>query len=127
MLENSVFPLPVKSHIIFCVIAVAFFLLQFIRLRYKYQLVLAVAVPATLLVYVSDNRTWFYGVGVLEICLLLLALVLAIMQHKKLAKEEAAKAAAEEKAAALAEAKADIPATDAPVATEAAADPEHDA
>ncbi len=127
MLENSVFPLPVKSHIIFCVIAVAFFLLQFIRLRYRYQLVLAAAVPATLLVYVSDNRTWFYGVGVLEICLLLLALVLAIVQHKKLAKEEAEKAAAEEKAAARAKTEAETGAPDAPVAAEAVTDPEHDA
>ena len=52
LMESTVFPLPFQSHLIFCVIATIFFVIQFIRMRRMYQLVFAVAVPATLLLYI---------------------------------------------------------------------------
>lgn len=42
-MNGNIFPLPFSAHLIFAVVAFVFFLIQFIRVRYKYQLVMAVA------------------------------------------------------------------------------------
>lgn len=94
-MELNVFPIELKKHIFFCVVASIFFLLQFIRTKHWYQLVMAAAVPLSLLIYIDpDNNYIFYGVGVLEGVLLLLALVLNIIQSKKEEKAEKLKKAA---------------------------------
>ena len=67
-LEINVFPISFEKHVGFCIIAAVFFLLQFVRTKRWYQLVLAAAIP------------------------------LSIVQSRKLAKAEAEKAAAEEAA-----------------------------
>lgn len=82
-MDNSIFPLPFSAHMIFVAIAFIFFLVQFIRLRYKYQLILAVASSCSALIYFQDTKTWFYGVGLVEFGLLLLALVMAIVEKRK--------------------------------------------
>jgi TRAP-type C4-dicarboxylate transport system permease small subunit len=88
-MELNVFPIELKKHIIFCVVASIFFLLQFIRTKHWYQLVMAAAVPLSLLIYIDpENNYIFYGVGVMEGVLLLLALVLNIIQSRKEAKAE---------------------------------------
>lgn len=81
-MNGNVFPLPFATHLIFTVIAAVFFLVQFARLRYKYQIVMAAAVVSTLLIYANDSKTWFYGMGILELGLLLLALVLSIVEKR---------------------------------------------
>ena len=99
-MELNVFPIGLNKHIIFCVIASIFFLLQFIRTKHWYQLVMAIAVPISLLIYIDhDNPYIFYGVGVVEGVLLLLALVLNIIQTSKEEKAERAKNAAAQTAA----------------------------
>ena len=98
-LELNVFPIGTTKHIAFCIAATLFFLLQFTRTKRWYQLILAVAIPLSLLVYVNpDNETFFYGIGILEACLLLLALILNIVQSRQIAAAE--KAAKEAEAAA---------------------------
>ena len=98
-LEINVFPISFEKHVGFCTIAAVFFLLQFVRTKRWYQLVLAAAIPLSLLIYIApENETYFYGIGIMEGVLLLLALVLNIVQSRKLAKAEAEKAAAEEAA-----------------------------
>lgn len=98
-LEINVFPISFEKHVGFCIIAAVFFLLQFIRTKRWYQLVLAAAIPLSLLIYVApDNEKYFYGVGILEGVLLLFALLLNIVQSRRIAKQEAAKAAAAEAA-----------------------------
>lgn len=97
LMESTVFPLPFQSHLIFCVIATIFFVIQFIRLRRTYQLVFAVAIPATMLLYVSESRTWFYGIGVFELAMLILAVIMVCIDHAK-AKKDAPKEPAEKEA-----------------------------
>lgn len=81
-MDSSIFPLPFAAHMIFVAIAFTFFLIQFIRLRYKYQLILAVASTCSALIYFQNTKTWFYGVGLVEFGLLLLALVMAIVEKR---------------------------------------------
>ncbi len=58
-------------------------MIQFIRMRRMYQLVFAVAVPATLLLYINESRTWFYGIGVFELVMLILAIVTVCIDHTR--------------------------------------------
>lgn len=92
-MDASTFPISFTYHLIFCIVAGVFFLIQFIRLRRPYQLILAVAIPASLLIYVGDpsNKTWFHTVGIFEVILLLGAVVLSIfdrVKSKKLEKQQ---------------------------------------
>lgn len=82
-MSGNIFPLPFSAHLIFAVVAFVFFLIQFIRVRYKYQLVMAVAVAMTMLIYLKDTKLWFYGIGILEFGLLIIALVAAISEKKR--------------------------------------------
>ena len=50
-MDTSLFPIGMEKHIIFAVVAGIFFLLQFFRTKYWYELILAVAVPFSLLVF----------------------------------------------------------------------------
>lgn len=86
-MTTSVFPLTFQSHIIFCVIAVAFFIFQFARQKHAYQLITVFAVLATLLLYVNESRYLFYGVGILELILLITIGILISVSKKKQANE----------------------------------------
>ena len=73
-------PLPIT---LYCVCwAVSFFLAQFIRLKKPYQLMMAIAMPASLLIYIQpESRTLFYTIGLLVALDLLLALVISLIQR----------------------------------------------
>lgn len=95
-MDTSLFPIGMEKHIIFAVVAGIFFLLQFFRTKYWYELILAVAVPFSLLVYVNKTSTvWFYAVGIIEAALLLFALLTYAVQYRKIKKQENAKKAAQ--------------------------------
>lgn len=99
-MEPTLFPIAQDKHLIFCILATLLFVLQFARTRRWYQLVMAIAIPASLLIYLQpENKTIYYGVGILEAVLLLLALILNIVQSAKTAKEEKQEKAAKEAAA----------------------------
>ena len=68
---------------------------RFIRLRRPYQLLLAVGIVASLLIYVGGehNKVWFHTVGIFELVLLLGAIVLSIIARKKEKQAAAAQAA----------------------------------
>lgn len=88
-MEPTMFPISQDKHLIFCILATLLFLLQFVRTKRWYQLVMAIAIPASLLIYVQpENKTIYYFVGILEVVLLLLALILNIIQSAKTAKAE---------------------------------------
>ena len=79
---STVFPLSFSSHVIFCVIAVLFFLIQYIRLRYTYQLLTIFAVAGTMLLYLNDSQTFFYGVGLYELVMMILIAIFISKQKK---------------------------------------------
>lgn len=113
-METIIFPIGQDKHLIFCILATLLFVLQFLRTKRWYQLVMAIAIPASMLIYVQpENKYIYYAVGVLEAVLLLLALVLNIVQSAKTAKEEKrAKEAADAEQAAAAAADAAKPAAE---------------
>lgn len=119
---TSIYPISMEKHIIFVIFASVFFLLQFIRTKRWYQLILAAAFPISLLIYVDEsNHTFFYGVGITEFVLLCAAMVANIAQSRKDKKKKAA-----EKEAKAQEEQADSPETDADQPETPADEPEQD-
>ncbi len=99
-MNTNLFPIGVEKHIIFVVIATAFFIMQFVRTKRWYQLVMATAFCISLLIYTApDNKAVFYGIGITEAVLLFASLVLNIVQSVRISRAEKAKKAAEETAA----------------------------
>lgn len=92
-MDNSFFPISMTMHIFLALLAFLVFGMQFIRFRKSHHLVLAIALPCTLLPYLSDNQTFFYMVGVFEAVALILAAVLSQTVDRD--KEPAAEAAEE--------------------------------
>lgn len=99
-MENSLFPIKLGIHIVFALAALLVFGLQFLRYRKKYHLVLAVAIPLTLLPYLAeDNMSLFYAVGVVDALALIGALILAKTVDRDPETETDAEAAASEEPA----------------------------
>ncbi len=89
-MSTNIFPLPFSTHLIFVAVAFVFFLIQFIRTKYKYEIIMAAAVAVTMLIYAKDTKMWFYSIGILEFGLIILALVFSIVEkrsRKELAEE----------------------------------------
>ena len=93
----TIFPFPFTFHLVFAVISFIFFIVSFFRYRKPYQLLFAVGIPLSLLLWLAENnRNMYYGIGILELIIMLLALITSVACKPK--KEETAKAKAEEKA-----------------------------
>ncbi len=98
-MENSLFPIKLGIHIVFALAALLVFGLQFLRYRKKYHLVLAIAIPLSLLPYLAeDNMPLFYAVGVVDALALIGALILAKTVDRDPEAETDAEPAAEEAA-----------------------------
>lgn len=87
----NTFPLSMDKHIVFCVIGFVFFIVQFFRQGFKYQLLSAFAIAATLLLYLNDSTVWRNIVGVAELVLIILIFVIMSVEKKK-AEQKAASA-----------------------------------
>ena len=79
-MDASTFPISLTYHLVFALIAGIFFLVQFIRLRRPYQLLLAIGILASLLIHVGDphNKVWFNTIGLFELVILVGAVVLSV-------------------------------------------------
>lgn len=90
-MDNSFFPISMTMHIILALLALLVFGMQFIRYRKSHHLILAIALPCTLLPYLTDNQTFFYTIGVFEGVALILAAILSqtIDRDKEEAAEDA--------------------------------------
>ncbi|MCD7960164.1 MAG: hypothetical protein LUF89_12070 [Ruminococcus sp.] len=79
-MDATTFPISMGYHIFFGVVACLFFLMQYYRLRRPYQLILAIAMPASLLIYIdTSNQSLFHVVGLFELVMLLGAIILSIV------------------------------------------------
>ena len=91
-MDVTTFPLSFSCHLIFSLVAGCFFLLQYLRLRRPYQLLLAIGILASLLIHVGDphNKVWFNTIGLFELVILVGAVVLSVaarVKAKKAAKD----------------------------------------
>lgn len=83
-IENpTLFPFPFNMHLIFACLATVFFVYRFATQKLPYQLIMAIAIPASLLIWVSESRTLFYTVGIIELVLILAALVTSFIFKPK--------------------------------------------
>lgn len=90
-MDATTFPISFTYHLIFAIVAGVFFLIQFIRHRKPYQLIFAIAIPASLLIYIDEtSKTLFNTVGAFELVMILGAIVLTIVFHVTDKKEAAA-------------------------------------
>lgn len=81
--QTSLFPFPFSLHMIFCCISVIFFVFRFVREKLPYQLIMAVAIPFSLIIWLSESKTLFYAVGIAETVFLITAFVTSIVCKKK--------------------------------------------
>lgn len=95
----TVFPFPFHMHLILCVISIFFFGYRFAVQKRPYQLIFAIAVPLSLSIWLSNNRTFFYILGLVELILVAAAFVLSIAVKPK---EETGKADGSERKSAAA-------------------------
>ena len=80
--KPTLFPFPFGLHIVFTIIGVVFLVYRFMKQRYPYQIIIATAMPILLLLWTSESRTLFYGVGIVELILVLAALATSIFCKK---------------------------------------------
>lgn len=81
----NTFPLEFSKHIMFCIIGGVFFLFQYYRQGFKYQLISAASIAGTLLLYINDSETWRYIVGIIELLLITLVFITMSKEKKKIA------------------------------------------
>ncbi len=74
-------------HLIFAIVATAFFIWQFATNKMPYQLVLIFWIPSTLLKYLSDKPSYLIKIGILEIVFLLFFIVCVIIGKLKKSKK----------------------------------------
>lgn len=88
-MDATTFPLPLPYHVVLCVLGCVFFFVQFIRLKKPYQLMMAIAMPASLLIYIQpENKILFYVVGLLIGLDMLLAVIISIVLRIRSPKKE---------------------------------------
>lgn len=91
-MDATTFPISFSYHLIFCIVACAFFVLQFIRQHRPHQLILAIGIAGSLLIYVNTaSKTLFHTVGLFELVLLIGAIVLSVIARARNKREEAQK------------------------------------
>lgn len=81
--QPTLFPFPMGMYIVFCIIATAFLVFRFVKEKAPYQIIMAVAIPLSLLIGFANGKTLFYLVGIVEVVLLIAALVTTIVCKKK--------------------------------------------
>ena len=83
VLQPTLFHFPFQHHLIFCCVALVFFGYLYMKYKKPHQLIMAIAIPFSLVLWISTNRVLFYAVGIIEVILLITALVLNIIHKKK--------------------------------------------
>lgn len=73
--DPGLFPFPYGVHLMFSLCALVFFAYRFYTQKRPFQLIMAIAIPFSLTLWLSDNKTLFYSVGIIELVLVLAAVV----------------------------------------------------
>ncbi len=83
-MDATTFPIPLVYHVIFCAAACIFFIVQYVRTKKSYQLLLAIGIPASLCIYINpESSSLFYSVGAFEAVLLIGAVVFAFIERTR--------------------------------------------
>lgn len=94
---NVLVPLPLPAHIIFCIVGTLYFGFRYYQKNYLYYLLLAVAIPSTLLIYMSNERWYFIALAIEEFILAVMIFVnMRKVEKQKKTEEKAAETVPEE-------------------------------
>ena len=77
--QTSLFPFPFKFHLVFACIAFIFFAYRFKNEKRPYQLIFAIAIPFSLMIWLSEVKSYFYLIGAIELLFIIAAAVTAIV------------------------------------------------
>ena len=94
-LQNVYVPLPLKAHVIFCIIATIVYALEIYRKKSPHYVFMMLAVDATLLMHAFPNSTMVVVLAIMETLLLGTAIAVAVLESKKRKAKAALAAAAE--------------------------------
>lgn len=83
VVQPNLFPFPLPFHLAFSCISLVFFLFQFKREKKPYQLIMAFAIPFSLLLWLFDSHTLFYAVGITELICFAAAFITSIIFKDK--------------------------------------------
>lgn len=88
-MENpSFFPFPFPLHLVFSIIAFAFLIFRFVTNKKPYQLIMAIAIPLSLILWLpSASRSVYYITGLIELILIAAAFVTSLIFKDKTAPE----------------------------------------
>ena len=90
-MDATTFPISFAYHLIFCLAAGIFFIVQYARLRRPYQLIFAIGMLGSLAIYLdTSSKALFHTVGVFELVLLIGAIAFSISDRVKRRKGTAA-------------------------------------
>lgn len=101
MVKPELFPFPFKSHLIFCCIGFIFLAYRFYAQRKPHQLIMAFALPISLMVWLSEKKSIYYTMGIIELVLIIAAIAATIVynvRHSEKDKEKSEEALNEESA-----------------------------
>lgn len=88
-MNATTFPISLTWHVVFCALACIFFVVQYVRTKKSYQLILAIGIPASLIIYISpENSSLFISVGIFEAVLLAGAVVFAFLERSRRKQEK---------------------------------------
>ncbi|NLT10007.1 MAG: hypothetical protein GXY08_10960 [Ruminococcus sp.] len=73
--QPSLFPFTLGMHMTFVSIAVIFFIYRYYVQKRPYQVIIASAIFVSLGFWLSESKTVYYGIGILQVLLLIAALI----------------------------------------------------
>ncbi len=85
-MDATTFPISFTWHLVFSILACVFFIIQYVRSKKSYQLLVAIGIPASLCIYFQpENSSLFYAVGVFEAVLFAGVIAFAFLErtHRK--------------------------------------------
>lgn len=96
MVQPELFPFPFKSHLIFCCIGFIFLAYRFYTQRKPHQIIMAFALPISLMVWLSEKKSIYYTMGIIELVLIAAAIAATIVYNVRHPEKKNEEGAAEE-------------------------------
>lgn len=96
MVKPELFPFPFKSHLIFCCIGFIFLAYRFYAQRRPHQIIMAFALPISLMVWLSEKKSVYYTMGIIELVLIVAAIAATVIYNVHHSKKKNEKDAVEE-------------------------------
>lgn len=82
-INAGLFPISYNAHMIFTIISVLFFIMQYSRQKHIYQLLSAIAIPLPLILYVNSSNIIYNIIGVVELVLIVIIGIMLFSSGKK--------------------------------------------